>query len=498
MNCEKCGSLLVNGKCPNCDVETELKKKGKNRNMAIFAVILSVISIGLLVGGFYMLSSPKTIVLQSISNWSKLLKEGTSSKESKFLEKIASHDQVQLKENISFKADPMLELGFENMNINLLYNDDFKNKKSNTNLQFLLDQNELDIDSFLANDKFYLNIKDIFDKYYYMDMEYTSLIHDANKADSEKFIDIVFDAFKKEVNDQEFKKSKETISLGDKTKKTTKISYTVTYKKLYQVGINILNAIKEDKELMALMSNGQSEKEVKEQIDQLISIMESGKKEKETVLFDYNVYYYGFNNIVMEEFDLEGTALQYYHYDQVDEIKVLDLASKNSYFTMKMEETKNETKISGFILTYPYQGSYVKKENSTTLKLSFDVGDGDQLTLDLEGKVEEDDNHYKEEMNLAIGGTDSGTRLDKVMELSLNMEYSFDQKMDTSVLDGATSFDAMTEEEQIKILEALETHPLLSSIFGKLYEIEGDDDYELDLDDYDSDRNSIDLEDVGV
>lgn len=331
-----------------------------------------------------------------------------------------------------------------------------------------------------------------------MDMEYVSFIHNANKADSEKLIDIVFDALKDGVNDKEFKKSRETISLGDKTKKTTKISYAVTSKNLCQVGIDILNKIKEDKELIALMSNGQSEKEIQEQVNQLISLLKISQEEEDIVLFDYNVYYYGFNNIVMEEFDFEGTAFQYYHYDKVDEFKVLDLASKNSYFTMKMEKEKNETKISGFIVTYPYEGSYVKNDNSTTLKLNFDIGDGDKLTLDLGGKVTENEDSYKENINIVIGGEESGTILDKVIEFSISTEYLFDQKMDTSVLDGSTSFDAMTEEEQLKILEALENHPILSSFFNLFSGIEPDKDYGLDLDDYDINEDDSNLEDFGV
>ena len=491
MNCGKCGSSLVDGQGPVCSQKVILKKNGKNRNMAIFAVILSVISIGLLVGGFYMLSSPKTIVLQSISNWSKLFKEGTSSRESKFLEKIASHDQVQLKENISFKVDPILELGFEQMDINVLYNDDFKAKKSNFNLQFLLDQDEFSLDYLLMNNKMYLKLKDIFDQYYYMDMEYVSLIHNANKVDSEKFIDIVFDALKDGVNDKEFKKSKETITLGDQTKKTTKISYAVTSKKLYQVGIDILTSIKEDKELMALMSNGQSVKELEAQIDELISLLKQGLSEKETTLFNYNVYYYGFNNIVMEEFDFDGTAFQYYHYDKVDEIKVLDLASKNSYFTMKMEKEKQQTKISGFIVTYPYQGTYEKKDDSSTLKLTFDVGNGDSLTVNLDGKVVENNDHYKEEVNIVIGGKEDDVVLDKAFEISLITEYSFDQKIDTSVTNGAIRFDQMTEDEQMKIFESLRNHPLLSSIADVFLGVDTDDDYHLE-------DGNLDLDGFGV
>ncbi len=491
MSCEKCGSSLVDGKCPVCDGKVGLKKSGKNRNMAIFAVVLSVISIGLLVGGFYMLSSPKTIVLQSISNWSKLLKEGTSSRKSKFLDKIASHDQVQLKENISFKMDSILELGIENIDINVLYNDDFKAKKSNFNLQFLFGQNELSLDYLLMNNKMYLKLKDVFDQYYYMDMEYVSLIHDANKVDSEKLIDIVFDALKDGVNDQDFKKSKETVTLGDKTKKTTKISYAVTSKNLCQVGIDILTSMKEDKELMTLMSSGQSVKEIEAQIDELISLLKQGKREKETTLFHYNVYYYGFNNIVMEEFDFEGTAIQYCHYDQVDEVKILDLASKNSYFTMKTEEKNHQTKISGFILTYPYQGTYEKKDDSSTLKLTFDVGDGASFTLNLDGKVVEDNDHYKEQVNIALGGKEDDIVLDKMLEISLTTEYSFDQTIDTSVTNGATSFDQMTEEEQNKIFESLRNHPILSSMVDLFLGTDEDGDYDLDDD-------NLDLEGFGV
>lgn len=495
MYCEKCGSSLIDGKCPNCEKKEPTKKRVKNRNMAIFAVVLSVLSVGLLVGGFFVLSSSRTIMLQSISNWSGRLKKSFTGEDDTIIKKILSHDQVRLDETLSLTVDPKLDLGFEKASIKLGYNDDQKAKKSSFDLQMLLDENEFSLDGFLSNNKLYLKVKDVFDKYYYLDTEYISFFKDIEKDDSEKFIDIVFDSLKESVEEKDFKKSKETIYLGDNTKKTTKISYSVTSKKLYEILVSILKKISNDKDLIGSMSeaNDLSEEEMKNQLVQMIRVLEAESEKTDELLFDYNVYYYGFNNIVMEEITVGDIAIQYYHYDKTEELKIVDIPSKTNYFTMKAVEEKESTTISGFIYTYGYQGTLKETDDTFSMKITFDFEEEGKLVIESTGENKDQENMYQSKIDFKISGNIEDIDLGDGIQLSMLIQYTFDQKIDITDLKDTTSFEDMTEEEQLQILEALENHPLISPIidFFMVYvddydDMDGDyydDNYDWDLDD---------------
>lgn len=467
MYCEKCGTLLIDGKCPNCNKDNEISKKRKNnRNITIFAIVLSIVSIGVLVGGFFVLSGPKTIVLQSISNWSGLLKKGLQSENRTIFKEMSSWDRTQLEESVSLQVDPIFNLGFDKANFKLTYNVDNKEKKSNFNLGLLVGENSLDLDGFLANNKFYLKIKDILDKYYYLDMEYISLFEDSSELDSERLIDIIFENLKDSIDGKDCKKSKKSIALGDDTKKVTKISYKVTYQSIVQVVIDILEDIKNDKKLISDFSSllEQTEDQTTSQMEVFILGLKSEQQKVDQFLFYYNVYYYGFNNIVMEELSDDEIAVQYYHYNQTEELKIVDIDSKTNYFTFKAIEETNNTKISGFILTYGYQGIYTNTDDKVSLKVTVDFGDKQTLTFEVNNDIKEQKDSYQSQINLKLNGSLGGMNFGNGIQLSLLTQYKIGQGVDTTVIEDATPIEEMTEEDQLQLLDKISKHPLISSI----------------------------------
>lgn len=497
MFCEKCGAPLVEGKCPNCDVgENKKDSKSKNRNMAIFAVILSVLSIGLLVGGFFALSSPKTIALQSISNWSGLLKKGVGNTNNLLGENLQSHSQIQLDGSLLLEVDPTLSLGFDKLELKFTHNEDQKSNKSKFNFQILLGEESIGLDGIFANDKMYFKMKDILDQYHYMDMEFVSLFQDTGDVDYEKLIDIVFDNLKESIDGDSFQKSKETLSLGDRTKKTTKISYKVTTKKLAEVLIHILEDIKNGKDFMTVLEKayGSEEESFSSQIQTAISELKKLEKQKEEVLFYYNVYYYGFNNIVMEEFADDESAIQFYHYDQINELKVTDIASKTNYFTLKVVEGKDSSEISGFILTYPYHGTYQGTDKGDSLKVTIELDDGDALNMELASEIKNDKSALESQIRFILGGQLGGVDLAEAIKFTTTVRYTFDQKVDVSGIEEAKSFEEMSQEEQMAMLEALQNHPFIASIL----ELFGDSDMDLNDSDFESADSDWDMNDFDM
>lgn len=491
MYCEKCGALLENGKCPNCDqLIVSQKEKSSNRGMTVFAIVLSVLSIGLLLGGFYVLSSPKTIVLQSVSNWSGFFKNGFQDSRSDSLKKLLSSDNVQLDESIELELDPTFGFGFDKISLDFLYNDNKEDQESNFKTKFSIGEDALDLDGILKDNKLYVQVKDIFTKYYFLDTEYFSYFEEADTSDLDKLVDIVFDNIKENIKSGDFTKSKETIHLGEKTKKTTKISYEVTSHRLATVVIDILEDIKNDQDLMNALSESSVEgNDFLNQIEELTNLLKTVLNQKDTTLFYYNVYYYGFNNIVMEEIADSETSIRYMHYQDVNEFKILDIMSGVNYFSLKLEDLKNETSISGFILTYPYSGSYTKSNQEKSLKLSLDFGGSQKINLEMTENEKTENDCYQVDGRFVITGNGDLFDLGKGITISTSVTVRSTDKVDINVPIDATNFNEMTDEEMMVVLDSLRNHPLTGPIitFFEQYQSSVLPDDSLDFDmDYDS------------
>lgn len=494
MYCSKCGGPLVDGKCPKCDSNSVDNSKKSNRSrMTIFAIILSVLSIGLLAGGFFVLSSPKTIVLQSISNWSGVLKESSNFEDDWLVQKIASEDKVGLKEELTLDLGTTFGMDFGKIGLTFDYNDDKKNKESNFLTKLQLGESSLDLDGMFTDNKFYAKVKDILEPYYYTQLEYASLFENTDSIDSEGLIDIVFDNFKKNIDESDFKKSKETISLGDTSKKTNKITYEVTSKRLSKVCIGILEDIKNDKELMKSLT--EVDEEISNTIDNALKELRELEKKEDEVLFDYNVYYYGFNNIVMEEIVDDEEAIQYYHYNNVHEFKIVDVASKTNYFTLKTEEQKDKSvRISGFIVTYKYTGTYKADENKKSLSLALDLGDNQKISFDITGDIKKSEDSYQSVGEITIAGNYGGVDFSDGIKLTSKLTYTFGKDVVIEDIENAKAFEEMTEEEMLVVLEKVQNHPIIKPIYD-LFMLYGsmdqdsnyDSDYDFDMDYDDSD-----------
>lgn len=495
MFCEKCGAVLVDGKCSSCGVlSSQIKpKKPKKSNMLIFAIVLSVVSVGLLVGGFVILTSPKTIMLQSISSWSSSFKDVlVKSNDSPLMKKIATNDKRGLSGKMDIEINPSLGLDIDSISLDFSYNDDKKAKESNIALIASLGEQELvNLTSVLANNNIYINIKDIFDKYYYMEQEYISLIETSGTEIEEKLIDIVFNSFENNFSKEDIKKSKETITLGEKSKDVTKISYDVTSKNLGKVVLEILENVKKDTEIVEFFAE-LSEMDKKEIIDGIDEMIDDIKEDTEDeYLFTYNVYYYGLNNIVMEEIGDDEVVIQYYHYDNTKEFKVVEVDSKTNLLVVKVEGKEGKYDISGFLVTYAFSGSYSKNANKASLDLTVELEDKQKFTINMTGEDRENKDSFENKGEISLSVTSNGVSVDDVITIATDLSYTFGKKVDTTGIENATAIDEMTEDEMNAIMLKLEQHPLyslLESLYGfdepELdYDYDYDDDYDYDYDD---------------
>lgn len=428
-------------------MEKEVNKNQKG-TFTILAVVLSIISLILLGAGFYLFSNSKTILLQSLgkfTNEAKLLIEKSNNT---YIQDILVKDKIKVSSDIKFTTN-----NEELFSLNLSYLDNERDKESS--LDFKLSQKSLPLlegNATLANNNIYLKVKDIMD-YYYTEFEYIRLLSEIPTAEYKKVIDIFSESVKDELKDGKINKSKETIKLGEKDKKVTKLSYKITTDNISNIMINTIEEILKDKKLVTSLAatSGISEKEFKEG---LTKVKENLKEPKDAYLY-YNVYYYGFNNIVMYELADATVSIQLYDYDNTNDFIISQ--NDKTLFTLKLVEEDDKYTILGKMDTYSYNGTLIEKDNKLSLDLNITV-EGMIINLKLDQKTSESDNYQvNTKLILGIMGTEIG--------MDINTIYADLDKVELNNLDTAKNFSTMTVDELNAIVSNIEKHPFLSSIY---------------------------------
>lgn len=217
-------------------------------------IILSVVSIFLLGIIFYLISSSKILLLQSVTHLTNNTKEVIVESNNNYIEKLLEDDKV---EDIVYK--------------------------------------------------------------YNINFSYVPLLEDIKVSDYKKVTDSFYKSLKKEIDKDEISKTKEKITLGEREKKVTKLNYKVTKEMLNNILSNTVDEILTEEELLSSLSDIYG--------DGFKNSLVSYKRNLNKVNYDYfhyNVYYYGFNNIVMYEIEISNNCIKLYNYDGEESIIVLE------------------------------------------------------------------------------------------------------------------------------------------------------------------------------
>ena len=99
-------------------------EKASNKRVTIFAIILSLVAVGVLVFGFLVVSSNKVVMLQSISNLYSKFTE-IDDDEAALLDKLSQNDNIGLRGNFNITS------GKNKYTINCDYLENKKDSKSN-------------------------------------------------------------------------------------------------------------------------------------------------------------------------------------------------------------------------------------------------------------------------------------------------------------------------------------------------------------------------------
>lgn len=392
-----------------------MESKKKNNVLIIIIIVLLAICGGVL-GYIYGKKSitPKAKFVKVMSN---------------YLEKNNIEDLEELFDGgYSVNSTNDFKISADNEEVisgKLSINSIYKDEEQYTEVSFGDGSNSLTGNIYLKDSKAYIMLKDVFDKYYYLDME----------SDSTDYVD-AFKELKKsilKVVNEYFTDDKFTLT---KDNNNDKISISLTGKDGASLMLKFYEEIKDNDKILGLLTSEDASLDevkagLKEDIDNLKEEMDSYSDE---VVISYDIYL-NKNKLVKQEITLEDLTL-----------------------TITGEESGDITLISGG--TTVVSGSYNK--DNLNLKINTDMIDA-ELSIERQNiKEDKISGDYKTVVKLTSGGS--------VINILINTNINYDKNANipSNDLSGAKSFDEISDSELEKIYSKL--YPILEPIIGRAYE----------------------------
>ena len=425
------------------------QNKKQNRKVTLFACLLSFLSIGLLVFGFTLVSSDKVVMLQSISNLSSRFNQALDS-DSLLLDKISSSNNVGIRLNMN--------TNYQDSTSTLLldYLENKEDKKSR--LDFTVSkENEkiLDLDMSLYQKNLYFFIENITPSYYYTAFNYYSLLSSLSSSDSDKLLSLLKESVTDYIDNDSITSQKVNITYHGKSKKVNKLTYQITNKTVYDILASFIHSVQTDTSLYNNVSSylKLSKEELDEKCNQILT--QIGKDNK-TVLYNYRVYYYGFNQIV--SYELEDVTNKVVLKYQKDDKDILEVKKEDTVvLSINISKNKNQYDFEGFINSdkkYDFTGNI---KNNTINVFYHDNEDSYQFSLTLKEDIKDNSFSYDYNINLLLNK-------ETVFTSKINFTYYFNEKIEDINYTNSTSISDITEEDFNTILEQLKNHPLYDLI----------------------------------
>lgn len=390
-----------------------MESKKKNNGLIIIILLLLAICGGVL-GYLYGKKSitPKTKFVKVMSNY--LEKNNIEDLEELFKGNFTVNTTNDFKVNVDSE-----ELVSGKLNINNIHKDD----EQYTEISLGDGSDSLKGNVYLKDNKAYVKLNDVFDKYYYMNME----------SDSTDYVD-AFKELKKsivKVVNEYFTDDKFTLT---KDSNNDKISISLTGKYGATLVLKFYEEIKNNDKILGLFTDDDTsldevKAELKEDIDNLKEEIDSYSDE---VVISYDIYL-NKNKLVKQEITIEDMVL-----------------------TIIGEDSGDITLISAG--TTIVSGAYNK--DNLNLKINTDMINA-ELSINRQNiKEDKISGDYKTAVKLTSGGS--------VINILINTNIKYDKNANIPSVDlsGTKSFDEISDSELEKIYSKL--YPILEPIMGNI------------------------------
>ncbi len=429
-------------------MDSDLNKK-QNKKLTIFACFISIVSIGLLIFGFLIVSSDKVVMLQSISNLSNKF-SALWENETFLIDKLATSSDIGIRSNIEFISD--------NNDISLTF-DYLENKKDQkSTLDFNLAHNQqllLNTNISLSDNNLYFYIDNITSHLYFTHLPYFSFLSGLSSNQYDKIMTLFKESIIDYLDNQDIKKESSKISYHDKEKRVHQLTYEITNKTIQEIMTNFIHAIESDKTLLESICSyfNISEEGLIVQFDQFLSLLDYQEIHTE---YYYRVYYYGFNQIVLYELeDAEMNAKIQYKIDNQESIHIYQ--NDTELFSLTITKNKEDYELAGFLTNNGQVSSYTGSISDDKMTILVHYLDKDyQFVISSSNQISEDNYLYQYQIHLFSLDNKKETSL---FLLDMDYEYYFGKK---TKIDTKNSVDIhhVSEEELASLRENILNHPI--------------------------------------
>ena len=430
-----------------------LINKHNAKSIVAFTVII-VLFLGLLFITFSYFNSPKKKLVDGINKFYNVLVNRETNKEvNNILENNIVGLRGEAKINLSGSSmDETLRL-FDNTIIKYNYIEDKENKKASLGLNSSINNEKLiEMYGLIKDNKIYFNLKNLINKFYFIDYTFNELLQVENIEDIEYVLEILKDTLIENIDNDSFSKYKEIIKINGKDEKVNKISFKFTDKFILDIIAEFVNKIKDDEKAINILV--EYTKTTKEEIlKQLNSFIDSSKNVTTNETYMFNIYVKDYMTQIKYSLEMDATEISYSNYNNVKEFSV-SLNGVN-YLNIKLE---NNEKISGMIAMMPITGTY--KNNRLDLTLSY-MNTNINLNISGNNEIKSDEINSnvkievkvsqlnKENLKLVIDSKNTISKVDKINELNIS---------------SSSSFESISEKDQNIIINKLIEMPIFKQI----------------------------------
>lgn len=420
----------------NNDFKEVINRKGSNAGKLIVVIILFLLMIGLGVGGyiFYKFNnSPKVLFVKTLSKYTLL--KNDSNDLINFLSKLKDGYTFSINNNVKIKSD---KEEIMNALVNIKLTNNFEKKLANLNINF--DDNNgsvINFNSLMEENRTYLKLNDIFDKYYYLDEDNSSLFEDSEIVDDSKLIEVVSNSFSSYFTDDKF--SKENVD------DNVKITVGLSDKDFYDLINLIVNDLKNSKVLEVYASKEFPIEDIYKGLDDFISELKNELNlESKDITYSYSIYEKN-NKLIKQELSIR------------DILVAIEGDTKGNIYVY------NEGKI---ILTGNYNKNY--------FKLSYEE-DGVNLNLSIDYKNNNSASEFDSNYNIVL----------RINELTISDYVKLNINDNKEILEidkeNSKKIDDITAEEEEQIYNKLFEIPLISSYMNMYDNLNNSNDLNYDL-----------------
>ena len=302
-------------------------------------IILSVVVIVLLGGTYLYLNNSKNIFIKILNKGYKNIEDTLDNIDVSYDKTTKLNSDLSFDFNVSDKYKDVIDQNIldEINKLQFFINatQDYKSKEFSFELNTKYDKNDLfDVAMYGQNKSFYVELKNLYDKYIEIPYEeYDSLFENSNmEINKIKYVlKTIKDNLFKNLNQKDFKKSKEKLNIQKNKIEVNKIEYEVTEEKTTKLLINTLKDLEKDKKFIKYISElGEvDEKEIASSINELIKELEAETEFENETFVSLSLYTKGLLN------DYIGFEINFNNLGKLNIYNYNDVIYGNLYITGK-------------------------------------------------------------------------------------------------------------------------------------------------------------------